>query len=124
MESVEELAERWHLIFQTLTAGPRRQIVGSLLEVPADRALSLPEAANMPDYRIDPETLRQELVHRHLPLMAKARFVEWEREPFGVRRGPAFDDVAAVLLAIVDYDEFPEHLIQGCHFSERSEVNR
>jgi hypothetical protein len=124
MESIEALAERWHLIFRTLTAGPRRQILGSLLEVPPDRSLSLPEAANMPDYRIDPETLRQELVHRHLPLMAKAGFVEWERDPFEVRRGPAFDDVAAVLLAIVDYDDFPEHSIQGCYFFERSEVNR
>ena len=56
--------------------------------------------------------------------MAKAGFVEWQREPFEVSRGPAFDDVAAVLLAIADYDDIPEHLMKGCHFLEQSEVNR
>ncbi|MEF8777928.1 MAG: hypothetical protein V5A36_03355, partial [Natronomonas sp.] len=77
MESIEELGKRWHRIFQTLSAGTRRQIIGSLLEAPSDRELSLPEAANMPDYRLDSELLQFNLVHNHLPLMAEAGFIEW-----------------------------------------------
>lgn len=124
MESVEQLGSRWRLIFRTLTDGARRQIVGSLLEAPPDRWLSLPEAANIPDYRIDPERLRNNLVHNHLPLMEQAGFVEWTDEPFQVARGPRFEEVAAVILSIDEYDEFPAHLIEGCHFHEQNGVDR
>lgn len=122
MDSIEELGERWYNIFQTLCAGPRRQIVGSLLEAPADRKLSLPEAANMPDYRLDPELLQSNLVHNHLPMMERAEFIRWEAEPFCVERGPRFDEVAAVIEAIDSADEFPDHLIEGCHFHEQNGV--
>jgi hypothetical protein len=123
MESVEELRKRWRRIFQTLSAGTRRQIIGSLLEVPSDRKLSLPEAPNMPDYRLDPEKLQFNLVHNHLPMMANAGFVEWEQDPFWVKRGPQFEEVAAVIKAIDTYDDFPQQLIEGCHFHEQNRVN-
>jgi hypothetical protein len=122
MDSVEELGERWYLIFKTLSAGPRRQIIGSLLESEPDQQLLLPEGANMPEYRLDPEVLHTNLVHEHLPMMAHAEFIEWEHEPFSVKRGPRFEEVAAVLLAIDAYDDFPEHLIEGCHFHEQNSV--
>jgi len=121
--SIEELGERWHRIFRTLSAGTRRQIIGSLLEASPDRRLSLPEAANHPDYRLDPETLYDNLVHNHLPMMARAGFVEWERNPFRVERGPRFEEVAAVIVAIDVHDGFPEYLLEGCHFHERNVVN-
>lgn len=122
MEPVEELGERWRRIYRVLTAGVRRQIIGSLLEVPPDRELSLPEAANMPDYRLDPEKLRGNLVHNHLPMMAEAGFVEWQKEPFSVKRGARFEEAAAVILAIDAYDDFPQHLKQGCHFHDERET--
>lgn len=122
MDAIEELGERWRGIYRTLSEAPRRQIVGSLLEAPPDRPLSLPEAANMPEYRLDPEVLHLNLVHHHLPLMEEFGFIEWERTPFTVKRGPAFEEVAAVLLAIDSYEEFPMHLIEGCHFHEQNEV--
>lgn len=121
--SIEELGERWHRIFRTLSSGTRRQIIGSLLEAPPDRKLSLPEAANHPDHRLDPETLSDNLFHNHLPMMAEGGFVEWDRSPFQVGRGPRFEEVAAVIVAIDVYDEFPEHLIEGCHFHEGNVVN-
>jgi len=117
---IEQLGERWRLIFRTLSVGTRRQIIGSLLEAPPDRTLSLPEAANLPDFRIDPETLRTNLVQVHLPMMAEGGFIEWEEEPFCVERGPRFEEVAAVILSIDDYDEFPTHLVEGCHFHEQN----
>lgn len=124
MDPIEELGERWHHIYRVLSAGTRRQIVGSLLEAPPDRKLPLPEAANLPDYRLDTETLYTNLVHLHLPMMAEAGFVEWDEEPFQVARGPNFEEVAAVILAIDDYDEFPQHLIEGCHFHEGNRVTQ
>jgi len=124
MESIEELGKRWETIHRVLQAGTRRRIIGSLLEAPPDRSLSLPEAANLPDYRIDPEKLHANLVHNHLPMMAGSEFVEWEEDPFTVRRGPRFEEVAAVILAIDDYDEFPDHLIDNCHFHEQNSVRQ
>lgn len=124
MDSIEQLGQRWRLIYRTLAAGTRRQVIGSLLEAPPDRTLSLPEAANLPDYRLDPEQLRNDLVHVHLPLMARGEFVEWERDPLCVARGPRFEEVAAVILAVDDYDEFPAHLTEGCHFHEQNRVEQ
>jgi len=124
MESIEELGERWHTVFRTLSDGTRRQIIGSLLEASPNRKLSLPEAANMPDYRLDPEMLHTNLVHNHLPIMAQAGFVKWEKEPFCVERGPRFEEVSAVILAIDTYEDFPQHLIDGCHFHEQNGVDQ
>lgn len=121
-DSIEELGKQWRGIYETLTEGPRRQIIGSLLESPPDQPVSLPEAANMPEYRLDPEELQLDLVHHHLPLMAEYGFIEWEKTPFTVKRGQRFEEVAAVLLAIDTYDEFPQHLIEGCYFHDREEV--
>ncbi|MXR51021.1 hypothetical protein GRX03_05295 [Halovenus sp. WSH3] len=120
MESVESLADRWRQIYRTLQSGTRRQIIGSLLEADADASLSLPEAANSPEYRLDPELLTTNLVHEHLPLMAEGGFIEWERDPFTVARGPQFADVASVLLAVDQSEEIPAHLIEGCYFHGES----
>lgn len=124
MDSIEDLEKRWREIYRVLSASTRRQVVGSLLEVPPDTELSLPEAANLPDNRLDTETLHANLVHTHLPMMAEPGFVEWGEEPFQVERGPNFEDVAAVILAIDDDDEFPQHLIEGCHFYEMNRVTQ
>lgn len=124
MDSLEELGEQWHGIYKTLAEGCRRQIVGSLLEAPPDRTLSLPEAANMPESRCDPEELQLNLVHHHLPLMTDYGFIEWTDTPLSVERGPAFEEVAAVLQAIDSYDEFPQHLFDGCYFHEQNEVTQ
>jgi hypothetical protein len=51
--------------------------------------------------------------------MANAGFIEWEERPFYVRRGPRFEEVAAVIMAIDTYEEFPQHLIDGCHFHDQ-----
>lgn len=123
MEPIEQLGRRWHSIFRTLAAGTRRQLIGSLLEAPSDRELSLPEAANSPDYHLDPETLRNDLIHVHLPMMEQAGFIEWTTEPFCVSRGERFEEVAAVILSIDDYEDFPKHLVEGCHFHEQNVVD-
>jgi hypothetical protein len=122
IESIDELGRRWQMIFEVLSVGTRRRIIGSLIEVAPGRKLSLPEAANIPDHRIDPEALRTTLVHEHLPMMTRAGYIDWEQEPFRVWRGPRFEEAAGVILAIDDYDEFPQHLIEGCYFHDQERV--
>lgn len=55
MESVEVLANRWQLTYQTLESGTRRQIVGSLLEADPAQSLSLSEAVRIL-FAVDPST--------------------------------------------------------------------
>jgi DNA-binding transcriptional ArsR family regulator len=113
----EKLAmiERWDTVFQALAAEPRRQVVVALLESDPDSALSLPEAANPSYMRFGPEQLSLELVHVHLPLLADGGFVEWEREPFAVERGPAFEEAAIVFESLYDnVDDIPAQLRTSC----------
>jgi len=114
-EGAAEMIERWNRVFGSLTAEPRRQMVVALMEAPADRELSLPEAANPPYLLRDPEELYVELVHSHLPVLAEHGFVEWDREPLRVRRGPAFEEVATVFEALHAHaDEIPDQLSESC----------
>jgi len=90
------------------------------MEADPDRVLSLPEAANMPENRKDPEQLRLDPVHHHLPFMADYGFIRWDRRPLSVGRGQAFEEVEAVLQAVDEYGSLPNQLVEGCHFLERN----
>jgi hypothetical protein len=114
-ERAAEMMERWNRVFGSLTAEPRRQMVVALMETPPGRELSLPQAANPPYLLRDPEELYVELIHSHLPALAEHGFVEWDREPLRVRRGPAFDEVAVVFEALHAHaDEIPLRLTESC----------
>ena len=114
--------EMWADIFRTLVSNTRREIIAALVENPPDRAVSLPEAANSPECRREPDSLSVDLIHNHLPMMAEKGFIEWEREPFCAKRGPRFDDVGEVITAIQTHDQMPQHLTEGCYFLEQDEV--
>lgn len=115
------MMETWDRTFRALSAEPRRQIIISLAESPSGRALALPEAANPPFMLQDPEALRVELVHEHLPVLAAGDYVEWSTEPLEVRRGDAFDDVAVVLESLIaEVDAVPDHMVEGCQRLEEA----
>lgn len=102
---------RWDTVLRALAAEPRRELLVSLLEAPAERDLSLPEAANPPHTLREPRRLSSELIHCHLPVLADAGLIEWERDPLPARRGPRFEEAAAVVSALRDErDEFPRAL--------------
>ncbi|QLH84122.1 hypothetical protein [Halosimplex pelagicum] len=114
-ERAAEMIERWNRVFGSLAAEPRRQMVVALMEAPPGRELSLPEAANPPYLLRDPEKLYLDLVHSHLPALAEHGFVEWDREPLRVRRGPSFEEVATVFEALQEHaDEIPPQLSESC----------
>lgn len=56
----------------------------------------------------DRELLLTDLYHVHLPALADAGYLDWDRETNTVTRGPKFDDVAPVLRLLHDHqDELP-----------------
>lgn len=112
--------ERWDRIFEALSAEPRRQLVVSLLDAPASQSVPLPEGAVNPAVHVDPHSLRLDLHHRHLPLLADQGYVDWETDPLVASRGPRFEEVAGVFEAVhANAGEIPDELVVGCRRLER-----
>lgn len=116
----EYAIERWDRVFTALSAEPRRQLVAALADTPPERRVLLPQAAMSPEVPPDPERLRINLQHRHLPLLEDGGFIEWTAEPFRAARGPAFGEVAVVLKSLHERAEaIPDTLVDGCQRLER-----
>lgn len=128
-QEAEEAIRRWDRVFEALSAAPRRHLVDELAAVPDGGSVSLPDAAMPPaGAASEPEGLRIDLHHRHLPMLADAGYIEWQREPFQAVRGPQFDEVAVVLEGLyANAGAVPEHLLAACptleheHEREQSE---
>lgn len=119
-ENGTDTMRNWDNVFEALSAEPRRQLIISLMDAPRDEAIPLLERAINPDAPADPDVLRTELFHRHLPLLDDLGFVEWESDPFVASRGPRFEEVAAVFEALHSHAaELPESLVLGCRRLER-----
>lgn len=114
-ENGKKVSEGWDAVFRALSANPRRQLLVSLLDAPPDRSVPLPESAVMPNVPLDPETLRAELYHVHLPMLEEMGFVIAESEPMVAARGPQFGQVAPVIDALhSEATSLPESLVLGC----------
>ncbi|AXR79715.1 hypothetical protein [Natrarchaeobaculum sulfurireducens] len=115
----ELVVRRWDRVFDALSAEPRRQLVDALMDVPDDGWVQLPDAAVTPAIETSLETLHLELQHQHLPLLADGGYVEWERTPFSVTRGPRFDEVRIVLDGLyANATDIPVRLVAGCQTLE------
>lgn len=116
----KRVIEHWNDVFEALSAEPRRQIVVSLLDAPPSESVPLPESAVNPNVPPDPEKLRRELHHHHLPKLADLGFVAWEQDPLVASRGPRFDEAAVVFEALQSIAiELPDSLVVGCQRLER-----
>jgi len=112
--------DRWDDVFAALSAEPRRQIVISLLDAAPSESVPLPESAVNPNVPPDPEKLRRELHHRHLPMLSDLEFVTWDRDPLVAVRGSRFEQVAAVFDALQSAaTDVPDSLVVGCQRLER-----
>ncbi len=111
--------DRWNLLHEALASQERRMILYSLRDVPDERRIPLPEAAMTPESSWDPEKASIRLQHHHLPKLADAGYIRWERNPFCVQRGPRFAE-AEVLFTLIheSIGRFPESLITGCEIYE------
>jgi hypothetical protein len=125
IENGRRVIEGWDRVFTALGAEPRRQLVVSLLDAPADRTVPLPESAANPNVPTDRERLRVELYHQHLPMLADSGFIEWETDPLVASRGPRFEDVAVVFEALhAASADIPDSLVMGCQRLERERQER
>ena len=114
-ENGKQVIESWDQVFSAISAEPRRQLIVSLLSRPPEEPVPLPEHAINPNAPPDPEELRLELVHHHLPVLKDADFVEWNTDPLVASRGPRFDEVAVVFDALHSSAiEIPDSLVIGC----------
>lgn len=121
-ENGERVVEKWDKVFTAISAEPRRQIIVSLLEKEEGQPISLPEMAMNPNIPLDPDVLRTELIHHHLPHLEQRDFVQWEREPLRAYRGPDYDEVAVVFEVLhTEASELPDSLVFGC---QRLEAER
>lgn len=56
----------------------------------------------------DGEPAQTELVHNHLPKLAEAGYIEWNRETGDISKGPHFDEIAPLLELMENHaDELP-----------------
>jgi hypothetical protein len=114
-ENGERVSENWDSVFNCLSSEPRRQLVLSLLDASPDESVPLPESAVMPNVPADPELLRRDLHHVHLPMLAKHGFVTTDTDPFVAARGPRFDEAGVVLDAVQSSASgLPDALVVGC----------
>ncbi|ELY57726.1 hypothetical protein [Natronolimnohabitans innermongolicus] len=119
-ENGRRAIDRWDRVFEALSAEPRRQLIISLLDASREQSVSLPAQAMNPNVPADPERLRLELQHVHLPMLATMEFVEWETDPLRASRGPRFEDAAAVFEALhTNAAALPDRLVVGCQRLER-----
>lgn len=124
-ENGEQVSENWDTVFKSLLAEPRRQLIVSLIDAGPDQSVPLPESAMMPNVPPDPDELRQELYHAHLPMLADMGFITWETEPLIASRGPRFDEVAVVFEALyAEASRIPDSLILGCQRLEEEQQDK
>ena len=110
---------KWNDVFTAISAEPRRQLVASLLDQPSAQSVSLPDGATPAMSSGDRDTLRRELHHCHLPLLADMGFIQWDTDPLVASRGPRFEDVAVVYKSLrANATSIPESLLEGSHWLE------
>lgn len=114
--------ERWNDVFAALSAEPRRQLIFALLDRAEGDGAPLPESAVNPNVPVDPDRLRIELRHTHLPMLEDLGYVEWDADPLVAYRGPDFEAVGVVVDSLhVNASSLPDSLVVGC---QRLEAER
>lgn len=107
--------DRWDALFRVLSSRPRRTLLIKLCEPPPDAWLRLPEAVMSGQFAGTKAELTVELQHNHLPKLAELGYLEWKADPFVATRGPHFNEVASILLAIGNQrDTLPTSLTAEC----------
>lgn len=94
-------------LFDVLNHPYRRRILTLLDEHNPRREdeFSMDELSTEDD---DLELFTTALYHTHLPRLADAGFIEWDRDEDVIRRGPRFDEVAPLIALMRDHeDELP-----------------
>ena len=106
-DQIETSTEVLDEIFDALSHPYRRRILTRLHDHnPRDESsFSTDSVADDTD---DEDRLLLEIHHQHLPKLAEAGFVDWDREEKVVRRGPRIAEIAPLVELMVEHrDELP-----------------
>ena len=77
-----------------------------------------------PNVPVEAESLRVELYHTHLPILARNEFIEWEMDPLRASRGRRFNEVAVVFESLHSTaTDTPDSLVIGCQRLEEERQN-
>lgn len=121
----KRVIRKWDTTFKVLAAEPRRQLIVTLLDASPDESVPLPESAINPNVPEDPDRLRQELHHQHLPMLADYGFIEWGTDPLHASRGPRFNEAAVIFEALHSTSQcLPDSLVIGCQRLETEQQER
>lgn len=93
-------------LFDVLSKPPRRRILTALADAnPRHEVEFVPQDFISDEQREDSLT---SLHHTHLPKLAEAGFIEWNRGSKTITRGPRFDEIAPVIELLTTHrDELP-----------------
>lgn len=94
---------RLDVVFGVLSNPYRRRILVELYDQDSrdGNAFSVEEFAT--DHE-DPDELRIELYHCHLPKLATNGYIEWDPDAGTIRWGPNFDEVALFIATMLEYE--------------------
>jgi len=114
MESVNTMIEQTNRTTDTLDelfdalSHPYRRRILTRLRKRNPREEADFSAAELADDADEIDRLVLEIHHQHLPKLAEAGFLDWDREEDVITRGPRFDEIAPLIDLMVDHrDELP-----------------
>lgn len=86
----------WDELFDALRDVHRRRVLMALLELDhQDEAVKVPEEVHVGERGL--EDLQLEMIHHHIPLLANAGYVSWNREDHEIQEGETFEDIRPIL---------------------------
>lgn len=95
-------------VYGSLSHSYRREILTELYRREHSEGFPIP-VDELVKEDLGPRGISLELYHHHLPRLADAGFIRWDKEVNVVRRGPRFDDAASIIeLMVDDREELPE----------------
>lgn len=92
----------WDTLFDALGDVHRRRILVALLDHnPQQIPVQVPEDVCVGERKLEP--LQLEMIHHHLPLLADAGYVTWDREKHQVEKGPAYSEIRPTLELLTEH---------------------
>lgn len=108
----DETGSSLNELFKMLSHGYRRRVLMAVARANPQDEDDLTSESVANDHEGDAETMQlltQELYHTHLPKLARAGFIDWDREAGVITRGPRFDEIEPLLRLMYDHqDELPD----------------
>ena len=99
-------------VFGLLSDLYRRRLLVTLLEHNPQDDDDIDQLADVSLADEDLENFRVTMTHTHLPKLAEADVIDWDREENVVRKGPLFDEIRPLLVLMRDNaDALPDDWI-------------